>query len=148
MTRASPVPGWVPADLPAAPGVYEFQADGGTALYVGKSVNLRRRVRGWFYGGGPKDGRLAEMLRLARRVEVQPTGSELEARLVEAERIVAGRPCYNRALKNRARGWYLEIDRADPFPRPRTVRARTRRREPRWGRGAATFSPAPCPSAP
>ena len=123
MTRASPVPAWVREDIPAAPGVYEFQADAGTTLYVGKSVNLRRRVRGWFYEGGPKDGRLAEMLRLARRVEVQPTGSELEARLVEAERIVAGRPRYNRALKNRARGWYLEIDRADPFPRPRTVRA-------------------------
>ncbi|HET9582137.1 MAG TPA: hypothetical protein VFP76_04915 [Gemmatimonadota bacterium] len=122
MTRVIPVPPWVP-DLPAAPGVYEFQADGGTTLYVGKSVNLRRRVRGWFYGGGPRDERLAEMLKLARRVEVQRTGSDLEARLVEAERIVAGRPRYNRALKNRARGWYLEIDRADPFPRPRTVRA-------------------------
>lgn len=113
----------MPPDLPAAPGVYEFQADGGTVLYVGKSVNLRRRVRGWFYGGGPKDERLSEMLALARRVEIARTGSDLEARLVEAERIVAGRPRYNRALKNRARGWYLEIDRADPFPRPRTVRA-------------------------
>jgi excinuclease UvrABC nuclease subunit len=123
VTRGSVVPTWVPPDLPAAPGVYEFQADGGTALYVGKSVNLRRRVRGWFYGGGPEDDRLAEMLKLARRVEVERTGSDLEARLVEAERIVAGRPRYNRALKNRARGWYLEIDRADPFPRPRTVRA-------------------------
>jgi excinuclease UvrABC nuclease subunit len=63
------------------------------------------------------------MLALARRVEVARTGSDLEARLVEAERIVAGRPRYNRSLKNRARGWYLEFDRADPFPRPRTVRA-------------------------
>jgi excinuclease UvrABC nuclease subunit len=121
--RASVVPPWIPPDLPAAPGVYEFQADGGTTLYVGKSVNLRRRVRGWFYGGGPKDDRLREMLQLARHVELQRTGSDLEARLVEAERIVAGRPRYNRALKNRARGWYLEIDHADPFPRPRTVRA-------------------------
>ena len=123
MTRGSVVPAWIPPDLPATPGVYEFQAEGGTSLYVGKSVNLKRRVRGWFHGGGPKDDRLAEMLRLARRVEVERTGSDLEARLVEAERIVAGRPRYNRALKNRARGWYLEIDRADPFPRPRTVRA-------------------------
>ena len=133
MTRASPIPAWIPADLPAAPGVYEFQADGGTVLYVGKSVNLRCRVRGWFYGGGPKDDRLAEMLALARRVEVARTGSDLEARLVEAERIVAGRPRYNRALKNSARGWYLEIDRADPFPRPRTVRAPRRARARYFG---------------
>ena len=53
-TRRSPVPDWVPAELPSAPGVYQFEADGGTALYVGKSVNLRRRVRGYFYGGGPR----------------------------------------------------------------------------------------------
>lgn len=120
--RPSPVPDWVPADLPAAPGVYQFEAAGGTVLYVGKSVNLKRRVRGYFYGGGPKSERMAEMLALARAVRIRPTGSDLEARLEEAERIVAGRPRYNRALKNRARGWYLEIDWRDPFPRLRVVR--------------------------
>ncbi len=131
--RPSPVPAWVPADLPAAPGVYQFEADGGTVLYVGKSVNLRRRVRGWFYGGGPADPRLSEMLAVARAVTVETTGSDVEARLVEAGRIVAGRPRYNRALKNRARGWYLELDRADPFPRPRVVRAPRRPRAGYWG---------------
>lgn len=122
-TRRSPVPDWVPAELPAAPGVYQFEAEGGTALYVGKSVNLRRRVRGYFYGGGPDSERTAEMLALARRVEWRATGSDLEARLEEAGRIVATRPVYNRALRNRARGWYLEIDWRDPFPRLRVVRA-------------------------
>jgi excinuclease UvrABC nuclease subunit len=120
--RRSPVPAWVPADLPALPGVYQFEAEGGTVLYVGKSVNLRRRVRGYFYGGGPKCGRTAEMLALARGVEWRATGSDLEARLEEARRIVAGRPVYNRALRNRARGWYLEIDWRDPFPRLSVVR--------------------------
>jgi excinuclease UvrABC nuclease subunit len=121
--RRSPVPGWVPADLPAAPGVYQFEAEGGTALYVGKSVNLRRRVRGYFYGGGPNSARTAEMLALARGVAWRATGSDLEARLEEACRIVSARPVYNRALRNRARGWYLEIDWRDPFPRLAVVRA-------------------------
>lgn len=121
--RGSPVPDWVPPDLPAAPGVYQFEAACGTVLYVGKSVNLKRRVRGWFYGGGPDDPRLAEMLALARSVTIRRTGSDLEARLEEAERIVAGRPRYNRALKNRSRGWYLEIDWRDPFPRVRVTRS-------------------------
>ncbi|HKK08993.1 MAG TPA: hypothetical protein VKA44_08920, partial [Gemmatimonadota bacterium] len=92
-------------------------------LYVGKSVNLRRRVRGYFYGGGPDDDRKAEMLRLARRVRIHRTGTDLEARLVEAERIVRGRPRFNKALKNRANGWYLEIDWSTPFPRLRVVRS-------------------------
>ena len=74
------------------------------------------------------------MLALARRVEWRATGSDLEARLDEARRIVATRPVYNRALRNRARGWYLEIDWRDPFPRLRVVRA------PRGG-GARRFGP-------
>ena len=117
------MPGWVPGDLPAGPGVYRFEGEGGTPLYVGKSVNVRRRVRGYFHGGGPDGGRMAEMVALARAVRVWPAGSDLEAKIEEAERILAERPRYNRALKNRARGWYLELEWRDPFPRPRVVRS-------------------------
>jgi len=122
MARATPVPDWVPSDLPPSPGVYTFVDASGHPLYVGKSVNLRRRVRGYFYSGGPEDGRLAEMLGLARAVDVAPTGSDIEARLVEADRIVRERPPYNRALKRRGTGYYLELRWSEPFPRLRIVR--------------------------
>jgi len=121
MGRASPVPAWVPESLPAAPGVYAFTDSTGHSLYVGKSVNLRRRVRGYFYGGGPENQRLREMLGMARGVTTQPTGSDIEARLVEAERILDQRPPYNRALKQRGAGWYLELRWSEPFPRLRLV---------------------------
>jgi len=125
-------------DLPAAPGVYVFLDAHDHPLYVGKSVNLRRRVRGYFYGGGPSNERLAEMLRIARGVEAHPMGSDLEARLVEAERILDDRPPYNKALKRRGAGWYLELRWNEPFPRLRVVR-RPRRTGARyigpfWGR--------------
>ena len=119
--RATPVPEWVP-ELPVSPGVYIFVDAHGHPLYVGKSVNLRRRVRGYFYSGGPSNERLAEMLRIARGVEAHPTGSDLEARLVEAEWILDRRPPYNKALKRRDAGWYLELRRDEPFPRLRVVR--------------------------
>jgi len=122
VARPSPVPEWVPADLPASPGVYSFTDASGIPLYVGKSVNVRRRVRGYFYGGGPENARLQEMLRIARGVEARSTGSDLEARLEEAERIVRDRPPYNRALKQRGAGWYLELRWNEPFPRLRVVR--------------------------
>lgn len=125
-SRRSPVPGWIPDDLPRAAGVYQFETENGDVLYVGKSVNLRRRVRGYFYGGGPDDPRLAEMLRIAARVSIRRTGSDLEARLEEAERILERRPPYNRALKNRWRAWYVELPWSQPFPRLRVVRARRR----------------------
>lgn len=122
MPRVSPVPGWIPPDLPTAPGVYRFLGETGEPLYIGKSVNLRRRVRGYFYGGGPK-GRLADLAFLARGVSFRRTGSDLEARILEARAILKHRPRFNRAIKNRWRGWYLEIDQGSPFPRPRVVRA-------------------------
>ncbi len=137
MARPTPVPDWVP-DLPAAPGVYTFVDPHGHPLYVGKSVNLRRRVRGYFYGGGPDSERLSEMLRIARGVRAHPTGSDLEARLEEALRILRDRPPYNKALKRRDAGWYLEFRWNEPFPRLRVVR-RPRRSGARyvgpfWGR--------------
>jgi len=138
VARPSPVPGWVPPDLPTSPGVYTFTDRTGLPLYVGKSVNVRRRVRGYFYGGGPSDARLIEMLRIAGGVAARATGSDLEARLEEAERIVRDRPPYNRALRQRGAGWYLELRFNEPFPRLRVVR-RPRRTGARyvgpfWGR--------------
>ena len=127
------MPPWVPDDLPRAPGVYRFEDAHGTLLYVGKSVNLRRRVRSYFYGGGPDDDRIAEMLRLARRVRVHRTGTDLEAKLVEADCIVSDGPRFNRALKNRSRGWYLEIDWSVPFPRLRVTRSARRSRARHFG---------------
>jgi len=138
VARATPVPEWVPADLPTSPGVYAFRDASGHPLYVGKSVNLRRRVRGYFYGGGPDNARLAEMLRIACVVTTTPTGSDLEARLEEADRIIQQRPPYNKALKRRGAGYYLELRWSEPFPRLRVVR-RPRRTGARyvgpfWGR--------------
>jgi len=126
--RNSPVPEWIPRDLPAAPGVYQFEDALGTPIYIGKSVNLRRRVRGYFYGGGPKDERMALMVRLARGVEFRPAGTDLEAKLEEADRIERFRPAFNKALKNRSKGWYIEVDWGAPFPRLRVI---SRPRRPR-----------------
>lgn len=126
--RTSPVPDWIPADLPAAPGVYHFLDPAGTTIYIGKSVNLKRRVRSYFYGGGPGDDRKREMLRLARGLSFQPCGSDLEAQLEEADGIGALRPAFNRVHKNRSRGWYIEADWSRPFPRLRVVREPRRAR--------------------
>lgn len=126
--RDSPVPDWIPGDLPAAPGVYRFLDAAGTPIYIGKSVNLKRRVRGYFYGGGPGDERKREMLQLARGLGYRRCGSDLEAQLEEADGISTLRPAFNRVHKNRSRGWYIEVDWSRPFPRLRVVREPRRAR--------------------
>jgi DNA polymerase-3 subunit epsilon len=80
---------------PAGHGVYAFFGDGDVALYVGRSVRVRQRVRSHLSG----ERRSARELRLAqqvRRVEWRETGGELGALLVEAQWIAALRPSYNR----------------------------------------------------
>jgi excinuclease UvrABC nuclease subunit len=71
---------------------------------------------------------MAMMVRLARGVTIQRTGTDLEALLEEADRIERYRPPFNRALKNRSRGWYIEADWGQPFPRLRITGARRRAR--------------------
>src|SRR5882762_1262266 len=69
-------------DAPATPGVYVLKDAGGRALYVGKAVNLRRRLRAHF-----SDRRWRaikpEMSR-AGAAEWREVGSEIEALLREA----------------------------------------------------------------
>jgi len=73
------------ARAPAVPGVYVLRDELGRALYVGKAINLRRRLRAHFSGRRWR-GLKAELAR-ATDAEWQEVGSELEALLREAELI-------------------------------------------------------------
>ncbi len=106
--------------LPHAPGVYRFLDRDGTVLYVGKSKDLRARVKSYFYGDGRK--KVEDLLTATTAVQGERCASELEALVVEARRIREHEPRFNR----RGRGWrryaYLKIDPAEAFPRLKVVR--------------------------
>ncbi|MEP6973060.1 MAG: DEDD exonuclease domain-containing protein [Actinomycetota bacterium] len=106
--------------LPHAPGVYLFRGRDGGILYVGKSKDLRARVKSYFYGDERKkiDDLLAETL----SVDGVTCDSELEALVVEARLIRAHEPKYNRRGKTWRRYAYLKVDPAEAFPRLKVVR--------------------------
>jgi DNA polymerase-3 subunit epsilon len=106
--------------LPAAPGVYLFKGRDGRVLYVGKSKNLRARVKSYFYGDERK--RIGDLLAEAHAVEGVTCGSELEALVVEARLIRAHEPKYNRRGKTWRRYAYLKLDTAEAYPRLKVVR--------------------------
>ena len=58
--------------VPSAPGVYVFEDGRGEALYVGKSSNLRNRVRSYFTAGETRR-RIREMIGIAERVKYERT---------------------------------------------------------------------------
>jgi hypothetical protein len=78
---------------PAAPGVYVLRDEDGCALYVGKAINLRRRLRAHF-----TDRRWRVVKPAFARVadaEWRLVGSELEALLAEAALIHELQPVAN-----------------------------------------------------
>jgi predicted GIY-YIG superfamily endonuclease len=80
-------------DAPATPGVYVLKDADGRALYVGKAVNLRRRLRAHF--AERRWRAIKPDLSRAADAEWQEVGSELEALLREAALIGELRPPVN-----------------------------------------------------
>ena len=80
-------------DAPAAPGVYILRDADGRALYVGKAVNLRRRLRAHF--AERRWRALKPDMARAADAEWREVGSDLEALLREASLIEELRPSVN-----------------------------------------------------
>lgn len=105
--------------LPQAPGVYVFRNAAGDVLYVGKSKNLRQRVKSYFYGDGRK--KIDDLLSEMTEVEGIRCSSELEALVMEARLIHQHEPKYNRRGKTWRRYTYLKIDATEAYPRIKVV---------------------------
>ena len=84
--------------LPDTPGVYLFYGGLGELLYVGKSKNVRTRVRSHFSASEER-----WLCRKVHRVEVRLTAGELGALLLESQLIKELRPFYNVAQRMRRR---------------------------------------------
>jgi hypothetical protein len=80
-------------DVPAVPGVYVLKDVDGRALYVGKAVNLRRRLRAHF--AERRWRAIKPELSRAVDAEWRAVGSELEALLREAALIHELKPPVN-----------------------------------------------------
>ncbi|HJE51941.1 MAG TPA: DEDD exonuclease domain-containing protein [Tessaracoccus flavescens] len=107
---------------PERPGVYYFYVDSVVdgvprreVLYVGKSNNLKRRVRSYF-SAAEKRGRIHEMVRVATGVEFVVCATDLEAEVRELRMIESLAPRYNRRSRNQRKlAWLKLTDEA--FPR-------------------------------
>lgn len=107
-------------NLPQSPGVYKFLDKSGRIIYVGKAVNLRRRVTSYFTGA--HDRKTTLLVSNINRLEIEETPSALEAMILEANLIKKYNPIYNIASKDDKSYLYLWISKGD-WPRVATVRA-------------------------
>ncbi len=107
--------------LPRLPGVYLFRDAQDRVLYVGKSVDLRARVRQYFTASETRT-RMAEMVACAERVDPVVCTTALEAEVRELRLIAEHRPKYNRRSKFPERALWLRLT-AETYPRLSLVRS-------------------------
>ncbi|MEM9546749.1 MAG: exonuclease domain-containing protein [Bacteroidota bacterium] len=82
--------------LPETPGVYYLHNTYGKVIYVGKSINIKKRVMQHFSKTTQKAERLARMV---TDITTEETGNELVAMLLESFEIKALQPEVNRAQR-------------------------------------------------
>jgi excinuclease ABC subunit C len=84
------------SSVPPSPGVYVFRDRDDAMLYVGKSSDLRRRLRSYRNASRRKVHRkMLYLVRDATSIEIRQTKTEQEALLLENELIRTERPPHN-----------------------------------------------------
>lgn len=90
--------------LPDKPGVYYFLDARGQVIYVGKAINIRKRIAGHFTGEAAEWNR-SNIRNEIHGIRFELTGNELVALILEAQEIRAMWPKYNLAQKVRLEPW-------------------------------------------
>lgn len=84
--------------LPPSPGVYYFYNAAGKPVYVGKALNLRKRVRSHF-SNNKTNRQKADFLREIHRISYTPVATDLMAHILESVEIRRLWPSHNRSQR-------------------------------------------------
>ncbi|MCR5418763.1 MAG: excinuclease ABC subunit UvrC [Lachnospiraceae bacterium] len=103
--------------LPDSPGVYIMRDAKDAILYVGKAINLNRRVHSYFRASTKKTAKIQKMVSLIDHFEYILTDSELEALVLENNLIKEHRPRYNTLLKDDKTYPYIKVTLGEAYPR-------------------------------
>lgn len=90
--------------LPAKPGVYYFHNSRGQVIYVGKAVNIKKRIAGHFTGDAREWSR-SRIRNEIHHITYELTGTELIALILESQEIRRLWPKYNQAQKVKSDEW-------------------------------------------
>ena len=101
--------------LPDKPGVYIMHDVDDKIIYVGKAVNLKRRVKSYFRKTD-KTERIKRMVSLIDHFEYIVVDNEAEALILECNLIKKNRPKFNVLLKDDKTYPYIKVDVKSDYP--------------------------------
>lgn len=107
--------------LPETPGVYIMRDKAGKILYIGKAVNLKRRVSSYFTR--PHDTRIEGLVKEIKKIDFEETGTAIEALILESNLIKKHQPPFNIKEKDDKSFLYVAITK-EKYPRILLVRGK------------------------
>jgi len=115
------------SDVSTGPGVYLMKDAGGEIIYVGKALNLKKRLSSYFTGADSNRQQQTNLktgllIKKITSFETIITGTEKEALILESNLIKKHRPRYNVILKDDKRYPSLRLDVKSPYPKLAIVR--------------------------
>ncbi len=103
--------------MPQTPGVYLMHDSRDDVIYVGKAINLKRRVSSYFRKSAKHSNKIESMVSKVSRFEYILTDSELEALILECNLIKEYRPKYNTMLMDDKAYPYICVTVSEDYPR-------------------------------
>ncbi len=102
--------------LPDSPGVYIMHDKADNIIYVGKAINLKRRVSSYFQTR-PRSPKIEKMISLIDHFEYIMVESEMEAFVLECNLIKENRPKYNTMLMDDKTYPFVKITLFEKYPK-------------------------------
>ena len=105
----------IQGSLSNSPGIYYYY-ENDTLLYVGKAINIKKRVSSYFRDTKQQSSRIKLMVKKISRIDFTVVESENDALILENNLIKAHKPRYNILLKDDKTYPFICI-KNEPFPR-------------------------------
>ncbi|MFH1074188.1 MAG: GIY-YIG nuclease family protein, partial [Candidatus Firestonebacteria bacterium] len=103
--------------IPEKSGVYLMKDADSRIIYVGKSANLKNRVKSYFLDKSRYDRKIAALVLKISDIDIITTQNEMEALILESKLIKKYRPKYNVLFKDDKTYPYIKISVKEEYPR-------------------------------